>query len=76
MSDSASNVLRNARKQIEDHEAGWLATLREEVPSYDPDEGYADDHEVWRMDEVQRDQAFAAQELLRDLLTEFRKVAA
>ncbi|UFQ16446.1 MULTISPECIES: hypothetical protein [Streptomyces] len=73
----AARLLRDAVKRIRQHEAEWLATLREEVPSYDPADNLADDGpETDRMDEVQTDQAFDAQLLLRDLLKEFEGVAA
>ncbi|MER6380745.1 hypothetical protein ABT274_12275 [Streptomyces sp. NPDC001127] len=68
----AARVLRDAAKRMRRHETDWLATLREEVPSYDPEENVADDGpDTDRMDEVQTDQAFDAQTLLRDLLKEF-----
>ncbi|MCC2279492.1 hypothetical protein LKL35_29280 [Streptomyces sp. ET3-23] len=73
----AVRMLRDAAERIRQHEADWLATLREEVPSYDPEENLADDGpETDRMDEVQTDQAFDAQSLLRQLLEDFEGVAA
>ncbi|MER5441100.1 hypothetical protein [Streptomyces sp. NPDC002790] len=73
----AARVLRDAVKRIRAHEADWLATLREEVPSYDLEENNADQgEEANRMDEVQTDQAFDAQLLLRDLLEKFAAVTA
>ncbi|MEV0445709.1 hypothetical protein AB0I84_17665 [Streptomyces spectabilis] len=68
----AARALRDAVKRIRDHEAGWLAMLREEVPSYDPEENIADDgEETDRMDFIQNEQAHDAQLLLRELFEEF-----
>ncbi|MFI6682537.1 hypothetical protein [Streptomyces sp. NPDC050485] len=70
-------IIRGAVKRIRKHEGDWLATLREEVPSYDPQENLADGGpETDRMDEVQTDQAFDAQALLRQLLEDFEGVVA
>ncbi|GHF38793.1 hypothetical protein GCM10010218_20040 [Streptomyces mashuensis] len=69
-------VLRNAVERIKEHEAHWLEYLHSEVPSYCPEDGYVDDEEAGRMDEIQEDQAFSAQELLRDLLKRFEEVTS
>ncbi|MFD7015867.1 hypothetical protein [Streptomyces sp. NPDC059928] len=72
-----TKLVADAVSRIKEHESAWLATLKDEVPSYCEEESYADQGgDVNRMDEVQADQAFAAQELLRTLLKEFEGVAA
>ncbi|MCF3100991.1 hypothetical protein IPZ58_05300 [Streptomyces roseoverticillatus] len=69
--DEFERIVLDVLTRIRDHEAEWLSTLREVVPSYDPVANEASDGETSRMDEVQTDQAFAAQQLLRELMKEF-----
>ncbi|MBT2383848.1 hypothetical protein [Streptomyces sp. ISL-11] len=75
--EKSVDVLRSSIKRIREHEAQWLRCLREEVPSYDPDLNDADCvDDVRRMDEMQTDQAFDAQLLLRALMTDLEAAVA